>query len=122
MAHKPTLTEETAKKLFSDNYDQVVIKISALPSYNDRNFLITTNDGKCVFKIFNGELSANKGRCNEQCLLQQLWSESGIMVPKVIPDKTGSLQITKKLALANGKSDNCIIRVLGYLEGEYILK
>lgn len=122
MAHKPTLTEDTAKELFFENYDRVVIKISSLPSYDDRNFLITTNDGKFLFKIFNGELSANTGRCNEQCMLQHMWSESGIMVPKVIPDKNGSLQITKKLAVANGESENCILRVLGYLEGNICQK
>lgn len=118
MATKPVLSEDEASAIFHESYGMVVDSISSLPSYDDKNFLMKTQNGKFLMKIFNSDISADQGRCEEHCKLQYLWSENGIPVPKVIHDKDGNLQAKKLLKVASGKEALCYIRILSFLEGE----
>ena len=76
--------------------------------------MLKTGDLKYLLKVFNGELSQNRDRCEEQCRLQNLWAENGIVVPKVVRDKNGHLQSPHLLPVANGEKMQCIgmIRIM----------
>ena len=43
-----------------------VTELKSLPSYDDINYRLKTNEGSFLLKIFHGEMSANKIRLEEQ--------------------------------------------------------
>ena len=54
-----------------------------LPSYDDINFLIETDQGQFLLKIFHGLISKLKVRLQEQVEYQSYLKENGILVPAV---------------------------------------
>ena len=47
-----------------------VTELKSLPSYDDINYRLKTNEGLFLLKIFHGEMSANRVRLEEQLNFQ----------------------------------------------------
>ena len=47
-----------------------VTELKSLPSYDDINYRLKTDEGLFLLKIFHGEMSANKVRLEEQLNFQ----------------------------------------------------
>ena len=109
------LAAETEKSLKINSF-------KSLPSYDDINFRLDTNEGPFLLKVFHGMISKLKVRLEEQVQFQYFLKENGIMVPGIRKDKAGRLQSYRPMKVSNGETMECAVRLLEYIPGQIAQK
>jgi len=122
MATKAVLSEAEVGVLVKDIYGLNVTELKSLPSYDDINYRLKTDEGLFLLKIFHGEMSANRVRLEEQLNFQYFLKNKGLLVPGIRKTQSGDLQVYREMAVTNGSKMECAIRMLEYVEGDICQK
>ncbi|KAG8440362.1 hypothetical protein GDO86_006204 [Hymenochirus boettgeri] len=127
ISSKPAFSEEQAIQMTESLYGLKVSNIKPLPSYDDQNFHIQTqnkdSDTCCeyVLKITNGEDSKDEKLLEAQTRVLLFLSNKGVPVQKPILTKNG--QSFSLETVDNGSTiQKHIVRLLTYLSGTPLAK
>ena len=108
-----TITQELALSLVKQ-YWQITGSIKELPSYADRNFKLTTSQGKFVFKIANPNWSYADLDIENEALLHLATTCPDLSLPKVMltPEHKHIIPFTTT------SGELCHLRLLSFVEGD----
>lgn len=98
-------------------YDLTTSEICSLPSYDDQNFHVSTNDGKeYVLKIMNSADSKNTSLIEVQTYAMSFLHQNGIPAQTATPTVSGQLMSLEELDCGFG-CQKYLVRLLSYLPG-----
>lgn len=118
----PMFSLDQATDILASLYDLAPAKIHPLPSFDDQNFYISSNNGnEYVLKITNTEDSKNLPLMEIQTYTMSYLHQNGIPTQKIISTKTGELWSLQELDCGFGLQ-RYLVRLMTYLPGITISK
>lgn len=89
---KPQFSQSHVIEIMKRLFDLTLSKIEPLPSYDDQNFHLVTDDGvDYVFKIMNSEDSKNLGLIDVQTYAMSFLRQNGLPTQTAVPMTSGEL-------------------------------
>lgn len=89
---QPEFSHSQVTEMIKRLFGLTLSKIQPLPSYDDQNFHVVTEDGvDYVLKIMNSEDSKNFGLINIQTYAMSFLHQNGLPTQTTVPTKTGQL-------------------------------
>eukprot|EP00929_Paragymnodinium_shiwhaense_P122539 TRINITY_DN95382_c0_g1_i1.p1 TRINITY_DN95382_c0_g1~~TRINITY_DN95382_c0_g1_i1.p1 ORF type:complete len:377 (+),score=83.56 TRINITY_DN95382_c0_g1_i1:78-1208(+) len=111
---RPSVDEDTVKKLLLDHFGVSVEKLRELDSYDDQNFCVTSTEGlKYVFKVHNGVESAATEFLDALTAIFDELQNAGICAPVVVKTLKG-----EPYCLLEEKGLRHALRLLDWVEGD----
>lgn len=102
------------KELLQEHFDINVLDLIKLSGYDNVNYLVKTQEGKCIFKTYKASKQVYDLVRAESELLIHLSSSSAKCYP--IPIRTRDGDFAK---IVDNKNEQLIIRLLSFLEGDF---
>lgn len=89
---KPEFSHSQVTEIMKRLFDLTLSKIQPLPSYDDQNFHVVTDDGvEYVLKIMNSEDSKNFGLIDVQTYAMTFLHQNGLPTQTAVPTTSGQL-------------------------------
>lgn len=89
---KPDFSQSQVTEIMKRLFDLTLSKIEPLPSYDDQNFQVVTDDGvEYVLKIMNSEDSKNFGLIDVQTYAMAFLHQNGLPTQTAVPTTSGQL-------------------------------
>lgn len=119
---KPKFSIAQATDILKRLYDLTTSEIRPLPSYDDQNFYVLSNNGnKYVLKIMNSGDSKNPSLIEVQTYAMSYLHQNGIPAQTATPAITGQLMNVEELDFGFGRQQY-LVRLLSYLPGTTLSK
>lgn len=126
---KPAFSQSQVTEIIKRLFDLTLSKIQLLPSYDDQNFHVVTDDGvEYVLKIMNSEDSKNFGLIDVHTYAMSFLHQNGFPTQTAMPTTSGQLmsleEIGRKLIMLlcqHEPKSLKTVHLVEYLTGVYIL-
>lgn len=119
---QPAFSHSQVTEIIKRLFDLTLSKIQPLPSYDDQNFHVVTDDGvDYVLKIMNSEDSKNFDLIDVQTYAMSFLHQNGLPTQTAVPTTTGQLLTLEEIDCGYGLQ-KYLVRLLTYLPGTMICK